>query len=79
MTLRLISVTTMVSYTPLTKLAGLPSELRQIAYTGNTEVPGPDVDPTGWSVLPDVEVTGKLFDSRTVSAKYTVSRASRLA
>lgn len=69
---RFVSLTTSIFYTPLNR-AEPPSLLRQKAYQNGTVIPGPDVDPSGWKVLPPLQWTGTLFDAKTVTIDGVVS------
>ncbi|EPQ53926.1 hypothetical protein GLOTRDRAFT_44143 [Gloeophyllum trabeum ATCC 11539] len=44
----------------------VPSSHRQKAYAAGAPLPGPDVDPEGWKVLPRIPMKGTLFGSREV-------------
>lgn len=66
------SLTTSIFYTPLSR-AEPPSILRQEAYQNGTVLPGPDIDPKGWKVLPPLQFTGTLFDAKQVTVDGEVS------
>ncbi|KAF4619752.1 hypothetical protein D9613_004949 [Agrocybe pediades] len=64
-----------VSYVP--DITPSPSSiLRQLSYGENLAIPGPEVDPAGWSVLPPVTMRGKLFGERNVKFQCTLSLAN---
>ncbi|KAF7369180.1 hypothetical protein MVEN_00245200 [Mycena venus] len=55
-----------------------PSQLRQLAYQSNVDIPGPYSDPEGWHALEPVQIRGKLFGERSVKATCTVFLAKPL-
>jgi len=66
-----------VEYLPDTKPKP-PSTLRLLAYAENTPILGPDVDPFGWHVSPDIEIRGNIFKTRSVTAKCSLAIAKPL-
>ncbi|KAJ3554715.1 hypothetical protein NM688_g2961 [Phlebia brevispora] len=72
------TLTTSFFYTPLSR-ADPPSTLRQAAYQDGHALVGPEGDPTGWKVLPPVQITGTLFSTRTISVECTVAIATPLS
>lgn len=61
-----------VRYTPITR-PDPPSLARQLAYQENSPLVGPEGDPEGWHNLPAIEVRGRIFSDRSISASVTVS------
>ncbi|KAI0695078.1 hypothetical protein C8T65DRAFT_666111 [Cerioporus squamosus] len=55
-----------------------PSRARQLAYIGNTELPGPDTDPDGWKCLEPLHIRGSIFSTRLVDARCTLALAEPL-
>ncbi|KAG5220730.1 Pkinase-domain-containing protein [Salix suchowensis] len=69
------TLTTPFGYVPSSKPES-PSMLRQLAYEeGCPTIPGPDVDPEGWRILPTVPVAGTLFNSRQLEARCNIAIA----
>ena len=66
------SLTTSIFYTPLSR-AEPPSLLRHEAYQTGAPIPGPDVGPKGWKVLPPLQFAGTLFDAKSVTVDGEVS------
>ena len=66
-----IRLTTNFSYMPVI-IPDPPSALRQVCYSENTKLIGPEGDPEGWHVLPPVIITGNLFDTRKVQVTGVV-------
>ncbi|KAJ6482483.1 hypothetical protein C8R45DRAFT_303002 [Mycena sanguinolenta] len=54
------------------------SQLRQLAYRSNVDVPGPYLDPEGWKALEPVQIQGRLFGKRPVNVRCTVFIAKPL-
>ena len=65
---------TVIGYCPIIRPEP-PSRARQLAYIGNTELPGPDTDPDGWKCLEPLQIRGSVFSTRTVDARCTVCLA----
>jgi len=68
-------ISTMFSYYPRS-VADPPSSLRQQAYSEGSPLPGPDIDPEGWKVLPSTIVQGKLFGTRHAELECTLALAA---
>ncbi|KAH9482506.1 hypothetical protein JR316_0004606 [Psilocybe cubensis] len=49
------------------------SILRQLAYSQQLQLPGPDVDPVGWHSMPPVTVSGRLSGRKSVKFDCTLS------
>lgn len=59
------------SYMPIV-IPDPPSPLRQVCYSENTQLIGPEGDPEGWHVLPPITIAGSLFDTRKVQVSGVV-------
>ncbi|RPD60671.1 hypothetical protein L226DRAFT_473994 [Lentinus tigrinus ALCF2SS1-7] len=68
---------TVIGYCPIIR-PDPPSRARQLAYIGNTELPGPDTDPDGWKCLEPHHIRGSVFSTRTVDARCTLALAKPL-
>ncbi|KAJ4477346.1 hypothetical protein J3R30DRAFT_3291468 [Lentinula aciculospora] len=66
------------SYIPITRPEP-PSQLRQVAYEENKNIPGPIADPQGWYTLPPAQIQGKLFNRQSVDLFCTLSLALPLS
>ncbi|KAI0704174.1 hypothetical protein C8T65DRAFT_654104 [Cerioporus squamosus] len=62
---------TVIGYCPIIR-PDPPSRARQLAYIGNTELPGPDTDPDGWKCLEPLHIRGSVFSTRLVDARCTL-------
>ncbi|KII85090.1 hypothetical protein PLICRDRAFT_45202 [Plicaturopsis crispa FD-325 SS-3] len=58
-------------YQPVSR-APPPSPLRQKAYKEGLSLFGPEGDPEGWNELPQIRITGTLFEKRTVEIECRV-------
>ncbi|KAG7447131.1 uncharacterized protein BT62DRAFT_1004707 [Guyanagaster necrorhizus] len=58
-------IQTTFGYVPMMR-PGPPSILRQLAYRGNSPLPGPEVDPEGRQQLPPALLNGTIFKDREV-------------
>ncbi|KAF7357383.1 hypothetical protein MSAN_01334300 [Mycena sanguinolenta] len=56
-----------------------PSLLRQLAYTSNTPIPGPEIDPQGWHTCPAVVVRGSVFNNRAIEVQCVFSLSKPLS
>ncbi|KAG7089409.1 hypothetical protein E1B28_011097 [Marasmius oreades] len=65
------------AYVPSSR-PGLPSELRRLACEHNAPVPGPDVDPLGWSLSQGAVTRGLVFRSREAEVHCSLSLANPL-
>jgi len=65
------SVVSNFGYHPTT-LPDLPSPLRRLAYSEGSPLIGPEGDPEGWKVLPQVKIRGTLFGTKEVEVDCTV-------
>lgn len=54
-------------------MAEPPSILCVLAYEEGRPPLGPEADPEGWIVFPPLNVSGMLFDTRSVNVQYSVS------
>jgi hypothetical protein len=53
------------------------SPLRRAAYErGGSDIPGPDADPDGWTVIPTVAVEGTIFFDRGVKVDAQLALAN---
>lgn len=64
-------VVTNFGYHPTT-LPDPPSPLRRLAYSEGSPLIGPEGDPEGWKVLPQVKIRGTLFGTKEVEVDCTV-------
>ncbi|CAA7259379.1 unnamed protein product [Cyclocybe aegerita] len=55
-----------------------PSPMRQLAYSENAMLPGPEADIEGWTALRTLEVRGVLEDSKPFDLHYTIYLATPL-
>ncbi|KAF8968053.1 hypothetical protein BDZ97DRAFT_1655513 [Flammula alnicola] len=60
-------------------LPELPSPLRRLAYSEGSPLIGPDGDPEGWKVLPQVKIKGTLFNTKDVEVNCTLAIAKPLS
>lgn len=70
-------IITAFGYVPATR-PDPPSRLRQLAYEQNAPIPGPDVDPAGWKVLPPIPIRGHVFKTRRTEARCRIALANPL-
>ncbi|KAJ7067134.1 hypothetical protein C8F01DRAFT_980387 [Mycena amicta] len=56
-----------------------PSLLRQLAYREHAELPGPEVDPVGWSASSTTVVRGSVFKTRQAAIHCMLSLANPLS
>ncbi|KAI6108154.1 hypothetical protein F5141DRAFT_1121046 [Pisolithus sp. B1] len=68
------TLVTSFAYVPMVR-SQPPSPMLQKAIKENRPLPGPEDDPTGWHVLPAVNVRGTLFGSRQVEVTCTLTYA----
>ena len=61
----------MIAYTPCIT-PDPPSPLRQLAYEERSPIPGPEIDPAGWKVFPEVAMRGSIFNNREVTVYCSV-------
>ncbi|VDB85707.1 unnamed protein product [Peniophora sp. CBMAI 1063] len=71
-------ITTEVGYYPRT-VCGAPSLLRSLAYENNTSLLGPELDPSGWRILPSVNTPRTVFETRVILIEYTLAIAEPLS
>ncbi|TFK40192.1 hypothetical protein BDQ12DRAFT_680492 [Crucibulum laeve] len=71
-------LTATFGYIPMTRPPA-PSMLRQLAYQENSLLMGPHIDPDGWHDLPNVKISGKIFNNRSVDVDCTLSLAKPLS
>lgn len=71
------TLVTSFAYVPMVR-SQPPSPMLQKAIKENRPLPGPEDDPTGWHVLPAVNVRGTLFGSRQVEVTCTLALANPL-
>lgn len=66
------SLDALLTYVPVT-IPGEPSILRQQAYAEGEPILGPEQDPEGWKIFPNVELRGTIFKSRNIYVACSVS------
>jgi hypothetical protein len=72
----MIRIATDFAYCPIVRPPQL-SPLRRAAYErGASDVPGPDADPDGWTVIPTVTVEGTIFFDRDVKVDAKLALAN---
>ncbi|KAJ7707530.1 hypothetical protein B0H17DRAFT_918282 [Mycena rosella] len=71
-------IKTRFGYIPTTR-PDPPSMLRQMAYRQNTILPGPDVDPAGWTTSSTAVVRGTIFKSHQAAVHCMLSLANPLS
>lgn len=62
---------TSFGYHPIT-LPEKPSPLRLLAYSEGSSLVGPEGDPEGWKVLPEIKIKGTLFNIKKVEVNCMV-------
>jgi len=64
-------------FTPVSR-PSLPSPLRVEAYREGAHPLGPEIDPDGWQVFPNIEMCGLLFHSRSINITASFALATPL-
>jgi len=69
---------TSFGYHPIT-LPEKPSPLRLLAYSEGSSLVGPEGDPEGWKVLPEIKIKGTLFNIKKVEVNCMLAVATPLS
>jgi hypothetical protein len=72
------TLVTSFGYLPTT-LPDRPSHLRVLAYSERSPLIGPEGDPEGWKVLPNIKIKGTLFTTKEVDLDCTLAVAAPLS
>ncbi|KAL0954347.1 hypothetical protein HGRIS_003341 [Hohenbuehelia grisea] len=72
------TITTAFGYVPSSRPQP-PSMLRQLAYQEGCPLPGPEVDPEGWQILPPFVARGVVFSARMAEARCHLAIAKPLS